>query len=214
MHSKSNNGSIVTQIDALLPQTQCRQCNYPGCRPYAEAIAAGKADINQCPPGGQVTIVALAELLGRAPKPLNPQHGVEAEKMIAVIDEDICIGCVLCVKACPVDAILGAPKQMHTVIAEECTGCKLCVAPCPVDCIQLHPAAAVDAVTQRKKADIARRRFETRNARLQREQTQAAEKMQANKQNLNAGDNDRQAAIAAALQRVQARKAANKKPTD
>ncbi len=132
---------IVEQIDAILPQTQCGQCGYPGCRPYAEAIAAGEADINQCPPGGEAGVVALADLLGRDPKPLSPEHGVEKPKMVAVIDEQSCIGCTLCIQACPVDAILGAAKQMHTVLSRECTGCELCLAPCPVDCIQMVPVA-------------------------------------------------------------------------
>ena len=131
---------IVDKIDAILPQTQCGQCGYAGCRPYAEAIAAGEADINQCPPGGQATIDALAELLGVDPKPLNPEHGEEAEEpMVAWIDEQLCIGCTLCIQACPVDAILGAAKQMHTVIVEECTGCKLGIPPCPVECIHMVP---------------------------------------------------------------------------
>jgi len=128
---------LVDQIDALLPQTQCGQCTYPGCRPYATAIASGEADINQCPPGGEATIIALANLLGRDPKQLNPEIGAIKPKMVAMIDEPICIGCTLCIQACPVDAILGAAKQMHTVIAEECTGCELCVAPCPVNCIDM-----------------------------------------------------------------------------
>ncbi len=129
---------VVDQIDAILPQTQCGQCSYAGCRPYAEAIAAGEADINQCPPGGESTIQALADLLDREAKPLNPENGIESDKMVAVIDEQVCIGCTLCIRACPVDAILGATKQMHTVIAEECTGCKLCIDPCPVDCITME----------------------------------------------------------------------------
>ena len=130
---------VVDQIDNLLPQTQCGQCSFPGCRPYAEAIATGEADINQCPPGGETTIQALADLLGRDPKPLNPENGIEKPKTVAVIDEQTCIGCTLCIQACPVDAILGAAKQMHTVIEQECTGCELCVAPCPVDCIAMVP---------------------------------------------------------------------------
>lgn len=130
---------LVDKIDALLPQTQCGQCTYPGCRPYAEAIAKGEADINQCPPGGEAGIIALADLLGRDPKPLNAKHGAVKSKMVAVIDEPLCIGCTLCIQACPVDAILGAAKQMHTVIEQECTGCELCVAPCPVDCIRMVP---------------------------------------------------------------------------
>jgi electron transport complex protein RnfB len=130
---------VVDRIDALLPQTQCGQCSFPGCRPYAEAIASGEADINQCPPGGESTIQALADLLGRDPKPLNPENGIEKPKTVAIIDEQTCIGCTLCIQACPVDAILGAAKQMHTVIESECTGCELCVPPCPVDCIDMVP---------------------------------------------------------------------------
>ncbi|MEE8428271.1 MAG: electron transport complex subunit RsxB [Gammaproteobacteria bacterium] len=130
---------VVDQINDLLPQTQCGQCNYTGCRPYAEAIAAGKADINQCPPGGEEGIRALADLLDMDPKPLNQEHGQHKEKLVAVIIEPVCIGCTLCIQACPVDAILGAPKQMHTIIESECTGCELCVPPCPVDCIDIVP---------------------------------------------------------------------------
>ena len=130
---------VVDRIDALLPQTQCGQCTYAGCRPYAKAIAAGEADINQCPPGGETTIKALADLLGRDPKPLNPEHGEHKEKTVVTIDENVCIGCTLCIQACPVDAIVGAAKQMHTVIASECTGCNLCIPPCPVECIHIVP---------------------------------------------------------------------------
>lgn len=131
---------VVDKIDAVLPQTQCGQCGYPGCRPYAEAIAKGEADINQCPPGGEAGIRALAELLDREPKPLSTEHGVAKEqKTVVVIDEQVCIGCTLCIQACPVDAILGAAKQMHTVIKEECTGCDLCIPVCPVDCIYVVP---------------------------------------------------------------------------
>lgn len=128
---------VVERIDALLPQTQCGQCNYPGCRPYAQAIARGEADINQCPPGGESTIQALADLLGREAIPLDPAHGSEKPTVVAWIDESRCIGCTLCIQVCPVDAIVGAAKLMHTVIAEECTGCELCLPPCPVDCIDL-----------------------------------------------------------------------------
>ena len=132
---------LVDQIDAILPQTQCGQCGFPGCKPYATAIANGEADINQCPPGGDAGIKMLADLLGVEPKPLNAEHGVPKPKSVAVIDESTCIGCTLCIQACPVDAILGAAKQMHTVIAAECTGCELCLAPCPVDCIIMEPIA-------------------------------------------------------------------------
>lgn len=128
---------VADQVDARLPQTQCGQCGYAGCRPYAEAIAAGQADINQCPPGGEATIRALADLLDREPKPLDEARGTHKEKRVAFIDEQSCIGCTLCIQACPVDAIVGAAKQMHTVIANECTGCELCIPPCPVDCITM-----------------------------------------------------------------------------
>ncbi len=130
---------VTDKIDAILPQTQCGQCSYPGCRPYAEAIASGEADINQCPPGGETVILALADLLGRDPVPLDEEHGVHTEKTIVHIDEQVCIGCTLCIQACPVDAILGAAKQMHTIIDSECTGCNLCIPPCPVDCIHIVP---------------------------------------------------------------------------
>jgi electron transport complex protein RnfB len=133
---------VVDRIDAILPQTQCGQCNYPGCRPYAKAIAAGEAPINQCPPGGEAGIRALADLLGVEPLPLNPEFGEEKARTVAVIDEAACIGCTLCIQACPVDAILGAPKLMHTVIEAECTGCDLCLPPCPVDCITMVPRPA------------------------------------------------------------------------
>jgi electron transport complex protein RnfB len=136
-HWQANEDDLVTQIDALLPQTQCAQCGYPGCKPYAQAIASGVADINQCPPGGQAGVDALAQLLGCESKPLDEQHGRTPPPQVAVIDEDRCIGCTLCIQACPVDAILGAQGQMHTVIAAQCTGCELCLPPCPVDCIDL-----------------------------------------------------------------------------
>jgi electron transport complex protein RnfB len=130
---------LVDKIDAILPQTQCGQCGFPGCKPYATAIANGEADINQCPPGGEAGMRALADLMGVEPKPLNAEHGQPKPKSVAVIEENLCIGCTLCIQACPVDAILGAAKHMHTVIASECTGCELCVAPCPVDCITMEP---------------------------------------------------------------------------
>ena len=130
---------LVDKIDALLPQSQCGQCNYPGCRPYAEAIARSEADINQCSPGGEEGVKSLADLLGLEAKPLNLKFGLVKPKRVAVIDEEKCIGCTLCIQACPVDAILGAPKFMHTVIQSECTGCDLCLPPCPVDCIAMEP---------------------------------------------------------------------------
>jgi len=129
---------VVDKIDNLLPQTQCGQCTYPGCRQYAQALANGEADINQCPPGGEATIIALADLLDVEVKPLSAEHG-EAKTVATIvrIDEQTCIGCTLCIQACPVDAILGAAKHMHTVIESECTGCNLCIPPCPVDCIYI-----------------------------------------------------------------------------
>lgn len=135
---KVDEDPIVDQIDNILPQTQCGQCGYPGCRPYAEAISNGDA-INKCPPGGEGTIHGLADLLGRDFIPLDEEHGEEKAKTVAYIREDECIGCTKCIQACPVDAILGAAKLMHTVISDECTGCDLCVEPCPVDCIDMLP---------------------------------------------------------------------------
>lgn len=135
---KVEGNPIVEQINELLPQTQCGQCGHPGCRPYAEAIASGEA-INRCPPGGQATINALADLLDVEAEPLDAESGVEKPPSVAFIREDECIGCTKCLQACPVDAILGAAKQMHTILRDECTGCDLCVEPCPVDCIEMRP---------------------------------------------------------------------------
>jgi Na+-translocating ferredoxin:NAD+ oxidoreductase subunit B len=153
-------------IDALLPQTQCTRCGYPGCRPYAEAVAAGEAAINQCPPGGAAAIAALAALLGRAPLPLNPANGVEGPELVAQIEEDACIGCTRCLPPCPVDAIVGAHKQMHTVVLALCTGCELCVAPCPVDCIVMVPRAALAQAPASPAAADNRSRFAAHGARL------------------------------------------------
>jgi electron transport complex protein RnfB len=150
------------RIDALLPQTQCTRCGYAGCAPYAAAIAAGEAAINQCPPGGAATIAALALLLDRPALPLNPAHGVEAAPQIAWIDESRCIGCAKCLAPCPVDAIVGAAKFLHTVLVGRCTGCELCLPPCPVDCIEMRPAPA----TQRNDANENRRRHLAHTTRL------------------------------------------------
>lgn len=179
------NQPLIDQIDAVLPQTQCGKCGYSGCRPYAEAIAEGRADINQCPPGDQDGISKIAELLNVPPKPLNTAHGIPSPyKVVAMIDERLCIGCTFCLKACPVDAIVGAAKQMHTIIATECTGCELCIAPCPMDCISLIPAdeklAGTDnlSVAERKQqsANHARVRYQLRQQRLERDKQRAAEK--------------------------------------
>ena len=190
---------LANRIDALLPQTQCTRCGYADCRAYAEAIARGDCDINRCPPGGAATLDALAELTGRAARALDPECGDFAGLVVAVIDEPACIGCTLCIAACPVDAIIGGPKRMHTVLQSLCTGCELCVPPCPVDCITLVPATrswtAVDAVTARER-HIARDERLLRNERVARRRA------------VDPGRNERQAAVAAALARARARRAA------
>ena len=139
-----SNDALVEAINTLLPQTQCGRCTFPGCRPYATALAAGEADTNQCPPGGDRTARALAQLLKRDPKEVDARYGVmPTQAMVAFIDEPACIGCTKCIQACPVDAIVGAARYMHTVIAQHCTGCELCIPPCPVDCIEMRPAHSV-----------------------------------------------------------------------
>lgn len=175
--------NIVDKIDALLPQTQCGQCSFNGCRPYAEAIASGDADIDQCPPGGDDGVSALAHLMGVAFKPLNTQFGEHKPKSVAVIIEADCIGCVKCIAACPVDAILGAAKFMHTVIADECTGCELCVAPCPMDCIIMQPIETAPD-KKFKQAMRAKRRYEARNLRKQNDALEKAERLRKKKESL------------------------------
>jgi electron transport complex protein RnfB len=150
------------QIDALLPQTQCTRCGYAGCTPYAAAIAAGSAEINQCPPGGTETIAALAALLGRPMLALNPVYGVAQAPRVAWIDESLCIGCAKCLAPCPVDAIVGAAKYTHTVLMDRCTGCELCIPPCPVDCIELRAAPA----NTQNDAALNRARFVAHNSRI------------------------------------------------
>src|SRR6185295_15357137 len=162
---------LAQRIDALLPQTQCTKCGYDGCRPYAEAIARGEADIDQCPPGGDEGVARLARLLHRATKPLNPANGAYRPPQVAVIDEAVCIGCTKCIQACPVDAISGASKLMHTVIASWCTGCELCIPPCPVDCI------ALEAVDSLPEADLSRDRHDARAARLAREALEESQRL-------------------------------------
>jgi electron transport complex protein RnfB len=154
---------LAERIDALLPQTQCTKCGYDGCRPYARAIAEGRAAINQCPPGGDEVVARLAALLGRETIALNPANGAFRAPQVAVIDEEICIGCTKCIQACPVDAIVGASKLMHTVIASWCTGCELCIPPCPVDCIALVATPALP------DANLSRTRHEERAVRLARD---------------------------------------------
>ncbi len=146
---RGRDDEAVERLNDALPQTQCAQCGYPGCRPYAASMLAGHADINQCPPGGELTVHRLAVLLGRDAKPVAPEFGPAPPPQVARIDESRCIGCVLCIRACPVDAIVGAAQHMHTVLARECTGCELCVPACPVDCIELLPLTTRYASTTR-----------------------------------------------------------------
>jgi electron transport complex protein RnfB len=211
--------ALADRIDALLPQTQCTKCGYQGCRPYAEAMAAGDAEINQCPPGGAAGIVKLAALLGRPVLPLNPANGVEKPLHVAVIDESLCIGCTLCIQACPVDAILGAAKRMHTVLAPLCTGCDLCVAPCPMDCIAMIRVDPPRAWTQ-ADADAARARYDGRQARLAREALEREERLAAKavakldeleaRDDLTRAEIDKKKAVVqAAIKRARARRQAN-----
>jgi Na+-translocating ferredoxin:NAD+ oxidoreductase subunit B len=174
--------AVADDIDALLPQTQCTRCGYTGCKPYAEAIAGGAAEINQCPPGGAATIDTLATLLHRAPLPLNPVNGVVGPTLVALIDEEICIGCAKCLPPCPVDAIVGARKQMHTVVAALCTGCELCIAPCPVDCIKMVPRDELVDAPPAPEPQLNRERFYAHNARLARQANQQAAVLTARKQ--------------------------------
>ncbi|HTI97092.1 MAG TPA: electron transport complex subunit RsxB [Rudaea sp.] len=188
--------TLAERIDALLPQTQCTRCGYPACMDYANAIAGDEAAINQCPPGGAAGIAALAGLLGREPRPLNPANGIEKPREIALIDEEVCIGCTKCIQACPVDAIVGASKLMHTVIADECTGCELCIAPCPVDCIAMVPA------TMPADAGKYRARYVAHTQREQRRADERAAELAARKSRVDAGDT-----VTAALARARAKKA-------
>ncbi len=172
--TSDNDRPLSEQIDAILPQTQCRKCGYQGCKPYAEAISEGLADINQCPPGGEHGIQQLAALLNVRAKPLNPAFGSERSRLLAVIDEAVCIGCTKCLPPCPTDAILGTSKHMHTVIAELCTGCELCIAPCPVNCIRMENAAS--AWTQ-SDADRSRARYQARNRRIAKLEAEKIERL-------------------------------------
>lgn len=213
--------SLIQRIDALLPQTQCGKCGHPGCRPYAEGIARGEA-INKCPPGGTETIAELAQLLNLAPLELDSTRG-EAPAQIAFIREAECIGCTKCIQACPVDAIVGAAKLMHTVIVDECTGCDLCVAPCPVDCIDMLPlplatvlpivagyaSTAEERQERGAKRERARRRFEQRNARLQREEEhKLAERLARSKRPAPSAESNGDP-LQAAIERVRAQKDAD-----
>jgi len=174
--------SLVEQLNNALPQTQCTRCGYPDCQRYAEAMAVGEADINQCPPGGIEGVERLAALTGKPALPLNPENGLEGPRTIAIIDEAWCIGCTLCIAVCPTDAIVGANKRMHTVVEPYCTGCELCIPACPVDCISLEP---IDinlsgwASWPQELADLARQRYDARTARLKREAVEHDERLAA-----------------------------------
>ena len=225
------NSELANSIDALLPQTQCTKCGYVGCRPYADAIANGDADIDQCPPGGTAGIRKLARLLGRAEKPLNPANGFEKPRTAALIDESRCIGCMLCIKACPVDAIVGAAKRMHTVLTLLCTGCDLCLPPCPVDCIDMveldtlaqrgnHDAEALAMQTVEAMAAMARERFALHQFRMAREQKERGERLAmkaqaklAHLEQLPAGHDieRKRAVVQAAIDRARARRPASDK---
>jgi len=223
--------SLADRLEDLLPQTQCTKCGYDGCRPYAEAISAGAADINQCPPGGAEGVARLAQLLGRKVIPLNPVHGMERPRPVAFIDEALCIGCTLCIQACPVDAIVGAAKLMHTVLPSLCTGCDLCVAPCPVDCIVLYPVSDDRSGWQawsQQQADAARERHDFRALRLRRDSAEndarlaakAVAKLQAVEQLAPATPEEvaekerKRAIIAAAMERARLKAAAAKAAQD
>jgi len=205
--------NAIDAIDALLPQTQCTQCGYAGCRPYAEAIAQRQADINRCPPGGDAGIAKLAALLHVPPRPLEPSCGAHQPLRLAVIDEAHCIGCTLCIQACPVDAIVGANKRMHTVLADRCTGCDLCTAPCPVDCIAMVPAGF--DWTQ-EHANAARQHHRARQRRLRQHHAETlplAARTLANKAQLTsaaaASAQEKQRKIAQMLARARARRQAD-----
>ena len=204
----------IDTIDAWLPQTQCTQCGYPNCRAYAQAMAEGHADINQCPPGGDHTIRGLAMLLGMDCKSLDPSFGRHHARRIAVIDESRCIGCTLCIQACPVDAIVGAAKQMHTVIEPDCTGCELYVSPCPVDCIDLHTAAEATPNGNWRWPDYspaeterARRRTAARLQRLTAQQAQRDAHRKARRLGQHRHRQKIKREIQAAVARVRARRA-------
>jgi len=217
MMQTSARPSLADRIEDLLPQTQCTKCGYADCRAYANAIAAGRANYNQCPPGGAQGVARLAQLLGQPVIALDPACGAERARTVALIDEALCIGCTLCLQACPVDAIVGAPKQMHTVVRDCCTGCELCVAPCPVDCIVMTPATRNASATgwqawSQPQADAARARHERRCARLARERSQKMQNAAARRANAEAAANaddaaKKRAIIAAAIERARQKKA-------
>lgn len=199
--------ALALRIDALLPQTQCTRCGYSGCAPYARAIAEGSADIDRCPPGGDDGAAALAALTGRAPKAVDRGCGEPGPRLVAVIDEAACIGCTLCIVACPVDAIIGAQKRMHAVLPSLCSGCELCVPACPVDCIAMPPSGAAWTTSD---AAAARLRFEARNERVARHE-RIANRRAVPASGASEADK-RKAAVAAALARARARRHSVSRP--
>ncbi|HEY8009459.1 MAG TPA: RnfABCDGE type electron transport complex subunit B [Rudaea sp.] len=220
---------LAQRIDALLPQTQCTRCGYPACLAYAQAIACDAADIDQCPPGGAAGIAELAALLGRETKPLNPVHGIEKPAEIAMIDEEACIGCTKCILVCPVDAIVGASKMMHTILEQECSGCELCIPACPVDCIAMveigdsrlnarlgvrtEAAAGTDACgeTSMTRATQYRRRYEARETRLARERAERNAILAARKAEVHGAPGAR-SAVLDAIARAKAKKSGSVNP--
>lgn len=206
-----NTQELIEKIDAVLPQTQCGLCSYKGCKPYAEAIANNNELINRCPPGGIETLLQLAEITQQSATPFLADMEVKAKPpMLAIIKEDECIGCTKCIQACPVDAIIGNAKQMHSILSSECTGCELCIAPCPTDCIKMVVLPSRNAAEKQQRQNLARKRFYARNARLQRLQTEKKLKHDAAKQLQATIKLDtiaaRQNAIAAAVARAKAKK--------
>ena len=224
--AKAEGKSLIGQIDAVLPQTQCTQCDFDGCRPYAEAIVSGEAEINQCPPGGQNGVNALAEILGREALPLNEAHGETKPRRVAVVDEKVCIGCTLCIQACPVDAFVGSSKVMTQVIAKECTGCDLCLPVCPVDCIDMVEPELIDKSANKQEKEVIndkqererairdnwRNRFEFHQSRIERNKRERDEllksKMIALKEKM-AKDKAQKEKINAAMQRIKNAKEKN-----
>ncbi len=227
--AKAEGKSLAEQIDAVLPQTQCAQCDFDGCKPYSEAIVSGEAEINQCPPGGQDGVDALAELLGRQSLPLNETHGETKPRRFAIVDEKACIGCTLCIKACPVDAFVGSSKVMTQVIAKECTGCDLCLPVCPVDCIdmieseplqkishkdstQFNDALIQRQILERSIRDNSRERYQFHQARLDRDKRERDELLKSRTIALKekmAKDKEQKEKIQAAMQRLKKSKNSN-----
>lgn len=213
---------LADQIDALLPQTQCRQCGFTGCRPYAEAIASGEANINRCPPGGEQGIHRLARLTGKTFSIFPVDVPQPKPRALAVVIEENCIGCTLCIQACPVDAIVGAAKRMHTIIADECTGCALCIPPCPVDAIEMIPVQPIQMIFPPAQSAQAKQRYTFRLARQARDKAEKTRRLAERSPTASpnpiveapvaALDEQKKAIIAAAMQRAARRQPSEEKP--